>query len=182
MHVVTVKFTSCLLLQNPLLLLHLSPAMHPILNCYSPSIPHKHTSFSPHLHWNAPQADNKCNLSSAETDRLTQICQSAAFADNQHLSLCPLTPPCIPHSLFLRLFRPHWNALLMKINDSSQLPYPPPICFLCSYGGEFPWNFLIPLSVLPDRFTASFFLFSVKTTKDHTSFAGEACIIWEVKL
>lgn len=160
MHVVTVKFTSCLLLQNPLLLLHLSPAMHPILNCYSPSIPHKHTSFSPHLHWNAPQADNKCNLSSAETDRLTQICQSAAFADNQHLSLCPLTPPCIPHSLFLRLFRPHWNALLMKINDSSQLPYPPPICFLCSYGGEFPWNFLIPLSVLPDRFTASFFFCS----------------------
>lgn len=125
-----------------------------------PPIPHIHTSFSLHPHprhatsWQRMQP-------SFSSGRVTQISQSATFTDNPHLSL---TPPSILHFpllffLFLCLLRPRWNEGLMKINDASQLPYPTPICFFRSCGGEFPWNLLIPQSVLPDRFTALFFFF-----------------------
>lgn len=123
-----------------------------------PPIPHMCAPFSPHPHGDALQADNKCNLPSAAADE-------HRYLSLQHLQITPIS--LCSHSsilhflilffLFLCMLRPQWNEGLIKMNEASQLPYPTPIGFLRSCGGEFPWNASIPQSVLPDRFTESLF-------------------------
>lgn len=118
---------------------------------FFPPIPPLHTSFSPHPHGDALQADNGCNLPSAAVHLHRYLSLQHLQITHNSLSASSLHPsfpsPWFPFPLSC-LFQPQQNEGLMKMNDASQLPYPSPICFFCSCGVEFPRNSSIPLSVL----------------------------------